>query len=168
MPVEVFKEAVWRIVRLHDLFSTIVLTKSAKLKLLTGKDAKVSDDEYKRILLTGIAPRDHSKSHEHFWFLLHGQMKSITADRLKLRSAIWEYWSAYQSDEVKTAQSQATFGKGPLPKQPVLPGPPNTLIENPILIMNNISLTTPSLQFEEQRNWKNHGNDEWTYDQVKG
>jgi len=88
-----------------------------QLKLLTGKNAKVSDKEYKRILLAGIAPRDHSKPHEHFWFLMYGQMKSIAADRLKLRSSIWEYWSTYQSDDVKTAQSQATSAQ-----QPVLPG----------------------------------------------
>lgn len=88
-----------------------------QLKLLTGRDAKITQEEYKRILLHGIGPRDLSKPHEHFWFHLYGKMKCLPADRSKLRSAIWEYWSNYQSDIIKTAQSQATSAR-----KPILPG----------------------------------------------
>ena len=79
-----------------------------QLKLLTARDAQVTAEEYKRILLHGIGPKDASKPHEHFWFNLFGQMKTMPANPGQLRKAIWNYWSAYQSDAIKVDQATAT------------------------------------------------------------
>lgn len=98
-----------------------------QLKLLTGKNAQISDEKYKRIFLRGIGPRDLENPHEHFWFLLFGQMKNISCDRSKLRAAIWDFWSNYQSDSIKATQAKATSSQAP-----VLPGakPTGNLVEN--------------------------------------
>ena len=59
-----------------------------QLKLLTGRNATITDQEYKRILLKGIGPRDDEKPHEYFWFHLFGQMKEFPADRNSLGKSI--------------------------------------------------------------------------------